>query len=169
MRVTEVWEIEGINWINPRDPEFQRARANREVQEPVGLTPNQMSHKSSDITFQVMHYMSPDAFLNMVDPGFDPGRSKSLDFFEQAVEEGRTFAPLQVWLKFDEYVYWPYVDRAWPYTLHEIKDRLRKGEEVSFEDHRRVVRSHEGRHRAWFSREIGETEVPVTVWVTENR
>lgn len=170
MRFLGFWENEYINWIDPRDESFKEARRDGLVREPIGLTPNQMSHRAGSF-FQVLRYMPPGEFLDLVDPLFDPSGSKSIDYFELAVDAGHPFAPLQVWLSFDEYLYWPHVGRGTDWRDEEIRTRIRRGQEVSSDEHRRIVRSHEGRHRAWFAQRVGlegETEIPVTVWIGES-
>lgn len=163
MRVTEVWEIEEINWVNPLVPGFASSDVRRRA---VGLTPNQMSHRAGN-RFQVLKYMSPQKFLDVVDPLFTPG-DDSLEWLRDAIDDGLPFTPLQVWLTFEEYLYWPYVNE-WDTFRRDTLRRIKRGEEVSFDEHRRLIRTHEGRHRAWLARELGETEVPVTVWISENK
>jgi len=168
MKVTQVWEIESIEWVDPTAPAFRDDIEALGLGEPLGLTPNQMSHKAGS-NFQVLRFIPPALFLDIVDPLFDPSEhgKKTLSYFDAALSQGKPFAPLQVWLGFWEYAYWPYPDRALDYQERAPRIKAERGQPVTHEERLRMVRTHEGRHRAWFARELGETEVPVTVWVHE--
>lgn len=161
----DIWDNEAINWVNPTSPGFADSR---DRDEAIGLTPNQMSHKAGNLYFQVIRFLSPARFLDIVDPLFKPRvNSRSIDYFHYAVEEGIPFAPLQLWLWFGEYIHWPHPDEGLGFHRRRIRTRIKRGVDITDQEHHLIVRRHEGRHRAWFAREMEETLVPVTVWIQE--
>lgn len=89
-------------------------------------------------------WMTPDKFLDAVDPEFEPDVEQGNPWLRERMLEGSAFAPLQVHA--DSFEHW-----------------LRFPREIS--DDRPPVRQHEGRNRAWIARDLGVKKVPVVVWL----
>lgn len=103
-------------------------------QDCVGFVPNlidaPLAHKARLV------WMKPGAFLDLVDPHFEPLPS-SIEWLREAAAAGRCFAPLLVW---------PDAERWVPRESGQVG-----------------VLPHEGRNRAWLARELGVERVPVLI------
>ena len=159
---SEIWKCETIQWAHPvHDGErFQTA---------IGATPNQRSQSTSGFVC-VWRFESPGDVLRFIDPFFSPGSRGTLSFFQRAVRAGLPFAPPQVWITVPEFSNFPENEWHSPQAtvLRDLKYRGIKNptySDVPPEWRGRMVREHEGRHRLWFAREVGETQVPVQVWL----
>lgn len=118
------YESTAMHFVIPTedDPSTQRC---------IGFTPNHIDAVSAHKARLV--WMKPGAFLDFVDPHFEPADS-SIAWLREAAAAGRCFAPLQVW---------------------PDARRLPGGPWG--------VLPHEGRHRAWLARELGVERVPVLI------
>ena len=103
------------------------------TQDCVGFVPNLIDAPASHKARLV--WMKPGAFLDLVDPHFEPAAS-TIEWLRAAAAAGRCFAPLQVWPD----------DERW----------VREPGQIG-------VLPHEGRNRAWLARELGVERVPVLI------
>lgn len=156
----ETWELEHINWADPRNgwDIFQEA---------IGATSNQVDQKTNS-SFSVIRYVDPDKLLYYIDPFFDPEREDTVDFLMESIENGELIAIPQVWITPDEYSFFP--KDAWFSKRGQLLRQFKPSKRPSrndFEDKHLydIVRQHEGRHRTWVARELGETVIPVQMWV----
>jgi len=154
------WELETINWTNPlEDPDSAPGS--------IGLVPNQYDKKDSH-HFQIVKIVSPKKLLYAIDPFFEPD-PKSYKWLKKQMIEGQPFSPVSITLQPDEFAFFPhdpwYSDRA--NLLREYKmageNRYRSQEDINT-----IVRIHEGRNRTYLAIELGETAIPVSVWVQYN-
>lgn len=153
------WQMETVNWFNPFADHEEDAR-------PIGVTSNQYQ-KRTDYDFQILRVVPPKQFLQAVDPFFSPrehGR-ESYAWLLERMQEGALFAPLQIWLTPEEYAFFP-EDPWWSERARILRRRPDDLSDLTREERETIVRSHEGRHRAMAAITLGETGVPVSVWVS---
>jgi hypothetical protein len=152
------WQMETVNWFNP-------FASHEEDAQPIGITSNQYE-KRTDYDFQILRVMPPKDFLQLVDPLFTPadhGRD-SYEWILEHMQAGDLFAPLQVWLTPEEYAFFP-LDPWWSERARILRRKPDSIHSLTREERETVVRPHEGRHRATAAIALGETGVPVTVWI----
>lgn len=163
----EAWHQETMIWANPHstDPDEREAFLNS-----VGGQETQL-HKQTSLYTCVWKYAKPKDALHFIDPFFDPGTQgrKSINFFAKAIEEGRKFAPPQVRITPLQLAAFPKI--AWhdprSQILRAFKERGIKREEDFPEGFNpgSLIVSHEGRHRLWYASHLGETQVPIQLWI----
>jgi hypothetical protein len=151
MLYEQTWKYEKIRWWCPFVNQDEEA---------IGLTGQQRrSHTSS--AFAVWRYAPPRETLDYIDPFFDPGRKNTVPFLRQSISDGKLIAPAQIFLSSaDEAGFFP--DE--PYSS-DRKFLLSRPDDLTVDKKMKLVRSHEGRHRLWVAAELGETIVPVLLWV----
>ena len=164
-----IWEMETVNWVDPLAVPYDEFRE-LYPETPVGLTTNQFEDRTS-YHFQIVRLVSPKEFLFAVDPRFEgrprnTGPSSNIAWLLDRMESGFPFAPLQIWLDPEEFAFFPkdawWTDRG-EYLGGHLQSSLEKLSPTEYSE--KIVRSHEGRHRALLSAQLGETQIPVSVWV----
>lgn len=161
MRYKESWKMEHMVWANPADgfDVFNKA---------IGSTTDQLQ-KATGRYACVWQYEAPAKVLRFIDPFFEP-REGSIPFFEQALAEGRSFAPPQVWISVEDFASFPKNSYYAPQEIALRRLALAGIKKPTYSDLTReemevAVRKHEGRNRLWFAHQLGETVVPVQVWL----
>lgn len=163
MKYKATWQMEHMLWANPTDVKTDEDM--RAFNEAIGATGMQLQ-KATDYHVCVWRFEPPAKVLRFIDPVFEP-REGTAKFFKQAVKEGRAFAPPQVWCSVTDFADFPNI--PWHSDQAQILRKMKAGgltiNDIPREEIHKLVRTHEGRNRLLFAHNLGETLVPVQVWL----